>query len=374
MRFLLVVFLVECAYGGFFDLTDVEDPLALLWNPRQPEQRLTECKAQTESGIKYGVCTPYSNCLLSRGRPNGIFENTCGKTSDTKVAYFEGSDVQTGATPCTYTVKLKNTNICQVRLDFVKFNLAPATLTTTSTHTPSYKCINDILRIQPNHYNIPDLCGNNDKQHVYVHVNQSDGVTKGVHLDITLADRLLNRYLPSPSWKIKVTQLECPGYRTGFDITSNDYIQDFPLLAPSGAIQYFTEPSGYIKSFGFDGSVARQSYTYGQKYAVAFQRGVKICGIKFIPEQIYLPHDGIRYYGDENCKHYLFVPDLSFDNSSPTVHNLKNRVCLTEVEEFRSYAPGPLFVHFNSMKSDFITDETLQQGFNIRYELLNRCP
>lgn len=61
-------------------------------------------------------------------------------------------------------------------------------------------------------------------------MNQTDGVTKGVQLDLTLADRVANPQLESPSWKIKVTQLECPGRTTGFNLPSDEAVQDFPLL------------------------------------------------------------------------------------------------------------------------------------------------
>ncbi|XP_018575679.1 uncharacterized protein LOC108914354, partial [Anoplophora glabripennis] len=262
-RILLVLLWMRYVYCGFFDLTDVDDPFSLLWNSRQPNYKLTECRTQTQSGIKFGVCTPHSNCLLSKGKPNGfcgifstccVFESTCGKTSNSKVGYFEGSDLTSSLGSCSYTVKLKNTNVCQIRLDFVKFQLAPATLTNVVTAPyPVFKCSHDMMKIHPNHYNVPNLCGNNDKQHVYIHVNQSDGVTKGVQLDITLADRVANPQLESPSWKIKVTQLECPGRTKGFNLPSDEAVQDFPLLAPLGAIQYFTDTTGYIKSFGFDG-------------------------------------------------------------------------------------------------------------------------
>lgn len=54
----------------------------------------------------------------------------------------------------------------------------------------------------------------------------------------------------------------------------------FCFLAPLGAIQYFTDTTGYIKSFGFDGTVLEQSYTYDQKYAIAFKRDINTCGVK----------------------------------------------------------------------------------------------
>ncbi|XP_074035675.1 uncharacterized protein [Leptinotarsa decemlineata] len=387
---LCLILFINSARAGFFDFTEVDDPLSSLWQNEKLEKKLSECRVLTKSGIKYGSCVPYSSCMLSGGSSNGfcgllqtccIYENTCGKTTDAKVAYFEASDLTNGVTNCNYVIKLRNPNICQIRLDFVKFNLAPATLVLPQYATDKvYKCNNDRMRILPNFYNIPDLCGNNDKQHVYIHVNQSDGVTKGVQLELTLSDRNYNPTLFAPSWKIKITQLQCPGEDTRKQLIKPDYskdiIEDYPLLAPLGAIQYFTEKSGYFKSFGFDGSVTNQiSYTYEQSYAIGFKREINVCGIKFTPEYFSLPYENpTGFYSDRNCKHYLYVPELYFDNPLSTSNSLVAKVCLNEPEVFRSYAPGPLYVHFIAKMTNFTTEEDKKQGFNIKYELLNKCP
>ncbi|CAH1110912.1 unnamed protein product [Psylliodes chrysocephalus] len=388
-RIFYIILLIKFACAEIFDFTDVDDPLNTVFSQNEKIQlKVTECKANTKSGLKYGTCVPYGTCLLSKGAPNGfcgllqtccIYENTCGKTSNAKVSYFEESEVPTGTTHCDYIIQLRNKNICQVRLDFIKFNLAPATLTLPQYATYKvYKCVNDIFRVSPNHYNIPDLCGNNDKQHVYIHINQTDGVTKGIQLQMTLSNRNYNSQLFSPSWRIKITQLECPGKREGINFGENkDVIEDYPSLAPLGALQYFTEPTGYIKSFGFDGSVTNQlSYTYGQEYAIAFKREIGVCGIKFSPDYVYLPYQNPSgaYYTDSNCKHYLFVPELYFDNKNSYSNALVSKVCLSEPETFRSYAPGPFYLYFNSKLADFTTDEEKKQGFNIKYQLLSRCP
>lgn len=65
---------------------------------------------------------------------------------------------------------------------------------------------------------------------VYIHINQTDGVTKGVQLEMALADRNYNSELFAPSWKIKITQLECPGQQKGFAFYNKDVEEDFPLL------------------------------------------------------------------------------------------------------------------------------------------------
>ncbi|CAG9860550.1 unnamed protein product [Phyllotreta striolata] len=342
--------LVQVSLAEIFDFTDIDDPLNAVFPQSQKIQlKVTECKVNTKSGLKYGSCVPYGTCLLSRGAPNGfcgllqtccIYENTCGKSSNAKVSYFEETEISPGTTNCDYIIELRNKNICQVRLDFIKFNLAPAVLAQPQNlGNKIYKCIDDILRISPNHFNIPDLCGNNDKQHVYVHVNQTDGVTKGVQLHMMLANRNYNTQLFSPSWRIKITQLECPGTRGGINFGDNkDVIEDFPLLAPLGALQYFTEPTGYIKSFGFDGSVANQlSYTYGQEYAIAIKKDIGVCGIRFVPDYMYLPLDNPTgmIYKDSDCHHYLYVPELYIEDSASYANTLVSKLCLKNAENFR---------------------------------------
>ncbi|XP_057651460.1 uncharacterized protein LOC130891015 [Diorhabda carinulata] len=387
LRFVCLAVFFHLSVGEIFDFVDIDDENSLWRQSDKIQQKTTECQVQTKSGLKYGTCVPYANCLLSQGNPSGIcgilktccvYENTCGKSSNSKVSYFEASEVSNGVTNCEYVVKLRNKNICQVRLDFIKFNLAPATLTLPQYASQKvYKCVDDILKIKPNDFNIPDLCGNNDKQHVYVHVNQTDGVTKGVSLQMTIANRNYNPALFSPSWRIKITQLECPGKRSGINFGDNqDVIEDFHLLAPQGAIQYFTESTGYFKSFGFDGSVTRQqSYTYGQLYAIAFKREVGVCGIKFSPDYISIPYDNsLGIHKDSDCYHYLYVPELYFDNPYSLFSGLVAKVCLETAEDFRSYAPGPFYVHFNSKNANFTTVEEKKQGFNIKYQLLSRCP
>lgn len=53
---------------------------------------------------------------------------------------------------------------------------------------------------------------------VYIHINQSTDPNSAVNIDINLANRLNNANLPTPSWKIKFTQLECPLKRHKFDL------------------------------------------------------------------------------------------------------------------------------------------------------------
>lgn len=112
------------------------------------------------------------------------------------------------------------------------------------------------------------MCGENTGQHLYLPFNVANGVP-----EISFTFNLPNAW-PSSVWRLVVTQLECPAQpkkrsqqsfmpfvnsnnlqslRTIFTSHSN---ADLDLLAPPGCHQYYTKPTGTIKSFNFkpDGS------------------------------------------------------------------------------------------------------------------------
>lgn len=56
---------------------------------------------------------------------------------------------------------------------------------------------------------------------------------------------------------------------------------------------------------------------------------------RFTPEYIYLQRDDVDFFEDANCKHFLYVPDLYFDDTVQVAHSLVSKVCLTSSEVFR---------------------------------------
>ncbi|XP_060535575.1 uncharacterized protein LOC132707669, partial [Cylas formicarius] len=337
---------------------------------------------------KKGVCIGKTKCLLSGGSIIGYcgmlssccsHQRSCVKSTQDKVSYFESSEITSDTTHCKYTVKLHNKNVCQVRIDFEKLILAPAkrTVLSTTVNTETYRCEDDILSISPNNYGIPPICGRNNDQHVYVHLSEMDEQVNGVVLEFSLASRESTSLL-APSWKIKVTQLECPRKKSHFDLSkykdSNEIATDFPLLAPPGAIQYFTERTGVIKSFGYDETLddsIQQSYPFGEYYGIAFKRSEYVCGIRFNIKYLQL---GPKASGTTvaACSQYLFVPDAY----STTVTTTNSQICLgSEGDFFYDVAPGPLEIFVKAIDLDGpITAE--KYGFLINYEVQshNTCP
>ena len=69
-------------------------------------------------------------------------------------------------------------------------------------------------------------------------------------------------------YSLKVTQINC---------NTNDETMKL-LQAPTGCLQYFTEPSGTMQSFNYDGVNA---YSINQDYSICIARSAKNCGIKY---------------------------------------------------------------------------------------------
>ncbi|KAF7264325.1 hypothetical protein GWI33_000311 [Rhynchophorus ferrugineus] len=378
IKILLFCLGIGLSEAGFFDLTDVDDPLSLLWHTPLKHKQYSECKIDD---TRQGVCTEDLKCRLSGGVPKGrcgiiftccSYENTCNKITDKKEGYFRSENINPTTTKCRYTIKLRNKNVCQIRLDFEKFILSP----TSSIAIPNdetkkvYSCATDELRISPDYYGIPVLCGNNTQQHVYVHVNQSDDNVDAVLLDINLASRLASTDLVTPLWHIKYTQLECPRKKHVFEIgklvSDHELANDFGLLAPQGVLQYYTQTSGVIKSFAYEeGSTKLFSYPYSENYVIGFKRPHYICGIMFSVQYLNLYKNT-----DNTCLHLLYTPDLYQATSSSVGGDAVLGLCTgTTTTKFYSFAPGPFLLYFKAIDAIANRLPTGNQGFVLKYEL-----
>ncbi|XP_063908570.1 uncharacterized protein LOC135126453 [Zophobas morio] len=287
----VVLLLVESVNCAFFDLTDVDDPLSLLWHhPKNVsgKQANIPCRVPVSphsGSVILGQCRYKTLCLLSGGEAHsndacGSFltcctqPSVCSKRTKSKVSYFT-KDQSAAASYCEHVVEIQS-KVCQIRLDFEQFRLAPSTNVKVDANLFHTVCDTDNMTVNPEVQRVPYFCGNNDGQHAYVHLDSQTELRLQVQLG---AQGNLNRY-----WRIKVTQIECPlfwrflgnSYKSlsyGFNSGEN-----FPLLAPPGAAQYFTEPVGTIRSFGYKDS--ESEYISGLYYAIAFKKTPRVNCIK----------------------------------------------------------------------------------------------
>lgn len=103
-----VLVYLNVVYGGFFDLTDVDDPLALLWNIQRKylnqkvfflfnclnylalKDKITQCYIDENT---IGVCMDKGKCMASGGIPSkkkcGPFFTCCACKYICKIEIFQ---------------------------------------------------------------------------------------------------------------------------------------------------------------------------------------------------------------------------------------------------------------------------------------------
>ncbi|KAI1282099.1 hypothetical protein HDE_13160 [Halotydeus destructor] len=202
------------------------------------------CYGKAGQAMMYGAC-----CL---------FETTCGQTAFLNGTYFRnpGSpNPSSEAGACSLAVKSAYPNICQLRLDFVTFNLKQPN---------QGNCDQDrfIVSGQSSDDIIPPLCGYNPGQHMYIDLDdqamQNPAATL-VNLNvITTGSR--NRW-----FDIKISYIPC----------------NSPFKAPRNCLQYHYALNGRIKSFNFD--TFEQGFTYlnNLDYTICFARPSGFCSASY---------------------------------------------------------------------------------------------
>ncbi|XP_069171015.1 uncharacterized protein [Procambarus clarkii] len=246
-----------------------ENQIALTHSERDEKVLLVLLKIQPDmcatldAALTMGTCMPAKDCTKSGGRSSGtcakgygvccIGLQTCDGSTNYNNTYFvnpgySGTDSGTGA--CSLTINRVNSNICQMRFDFLDFELAQP-----DVHG---NCYEDFFTVTAT-TSVPRLCGSNDGQHMYINVDPAGGAVK---MTVDRSGTNVAR-----SWNIKVVQIPC----------------DSRYKAPSGCLQYYTATSGTVYSFNFAGSVNSASMEGSQiadlDYGVCVEMADGYCGI-----------------------------------------------------------------------------------------------
>ncbi|XP_023952196.1 uncharacterized protein LOC112056084 [Bicyclus anynana] len=352
---------------------------------------LSRNQCNTQGGKAIGFCGVFATCCSL---------NACDIRTNTKVAVFINPPLskESSGLECSYNIEINNNNVCQMRIDFETFNLAPPTTVEAVdnvTQRPGYMCKNDIFRVSNLHGNaesLPSLCGDNSGQHFYVRVNASIN-DRSVRLDFKLADRISQPNLPQATWKIKVTQLECFNtlgkYRDGildaitaslpatpFTTTAD---RDEYLIAPPGCLQYYPDRAGFFESFNYNRGAG--PYIANLAYATCFKRSSDVCGIKLTAASFDVAwQDDSNLYVDTDCKanpltqgqahseDYIFIPEAE------TADGLRgSKFCGSSAANqiIASTPPGPLYVYFHS--DNLVSHGVPEAGYRFTYNVLNNC-
>jgi len=103
---------------------------------------------------------------------------------------------------------------------------------------------------------IPEICGRNTGQHMYLELGGEEGDT--AKLTFTFTDTSNIR-----TWDIKVTQLECFS----------------PSAPPVGCLQYNTASTGRITTFNFDDSDS--THLANQQYSYCIRPALGMCCVRY---------------------------------------------------------------------------------------------
>ncbi|KAL1117066.1 hypothetical protein AAG570_004394 [Ranatra chinensis] len=210
-----------------------------------------------------GTCLTAAECAMRGGRASGtcaknvgvccLFMATCGQSTGQNCTYFVNSGYPhhydtTGS--CQLTIHKAHPDVCQLRLDFEKFNLA-------GPEPENHVCNNDQFIVFGGNP-VPAICGSNTGNHMYIDVGT--GHTSTIKLTVLTSGPSFPR-----NWKIKICQIRCSSLNRAED----------------GCLQYHTGVSGQIRSFNYDQATGLQ--LSNQDYSVCIRSERNFCGIQYSP-------------------------------------------------------------------------------------------
>ncbi|CAG9558262.1 unnamed protein product [Danaus chrysippus] len=216
------------------------------------------CLARRECNNLNGTIT--GTCASRRGRCC-IVSRSCGATTNVNNTYFTSPgypSAYAGGQACSIIVNRCNSNVCQLRIDFLDLVLAQP--------DGDGICNTDSISITGGNTVVPLLCGDNTGQTLFVDFNGNTAIT--ITVTATLATTFSRR------WNIQLTQLGC----------------DCPGIAPNGCLQYYTGMTGTINSFNY-GTAANTalsaSLVTGTRqianlnYGICIRMEAGFCGIQY---------------------------------------------------------------------------------------------
>jgi len=240
---------------------------------------------EISAGSKNGTCYTAEECSNKGGTNGGtcasgfgvccIFTIGCGATSSENCTYFEVTGAVAGA--CRSRI-CKQTNICQIRLDFDTFiitgpvttslsiakatgGMAAPTAKTAMSHKTT--CATDQFSVS-NAPNVPTVCGTLTGDHIYF-----DTIETCHSLNFNFGTTAYGTTIPSTrQFSIKVTQISC-----------NDQNK-----APNGCLQwhYGSSGIGYIKTFNYGEGI----HLALQKQVMCIRREVGYCRVCFSADNV----------------------------------------------------------------------------------------
>merc|ERR1712156_850825 len=222
--------------------------------------------------FRNGTCFTSAECIEKGGSSSGscaggfgvccvFMTSTCGAAVNVNCSYIKNPGFPaafTSTSSCSYTINKCDSSVCDVRLDFEQFTTnAPASTEEDGglgdpDMTPAGGICQDILTISTNTGQaIPEICGMNTGQHVYLDLGNLASDTA------TLAFTFSGTETFSRFWDIKVTQIPC---NVNYD-------------PPNGCLQWHTGIDGRFTTFNW----GNLQHLRNQNYRVCIRQEEGYC-------------------------------------------------------------------------------------------------
>ncbi|XP_039952977.1 uncharacterized protein LOC120769973 [Bactrocera tryoni] len=293
----------------------------------------------------------------------------CRQTTRLKRIVIHSPTQPFSSSTCQYTIRRQSTHVCQLLVRFQQFELQQPT---TNSVTNTLTCIDSFTAGRFT------LCGDNSGQHIYIPFEGDSAV--------------LNFNLPSRSaqanWHLIVEQLECPPapsyvadglppliggmIKDLLDLRNvfSRFISDMDLLAPAGCDQYYTEPSGIIKSFNYRDGI-NTYYMTNMKYTICIKQTMTANAIEYTVNKFSLSSELPSEFYNEACHPFIFTEGRQSDYLMiPNSHFADNAAVQPTYFCGQGLTAGqvvigsrPFIMHFSS-DEQWHSEET---GFSIEY-------
>ncbi|CAL8107123.1 unnamed protein product [Orchesella dallaii] len=229
-------------YGNFSETQQQQSSRNPKFFPILGFVTLPSSTCQTDSGTM-GTCMKSKTCQRQGGMASGscamnfgvccVVNLVCSGNGEDTVTQNGTHLLQPSSYTefCQYAIP-RQEGICQIRLDFNSFNIDQGPNAVTFGD-----CASDTFTVRgASNAIVGPLCGDLTGQHMYLDYGGSDKI----NLDLFLQSNMMQK------WDISVTMIRC----------------DSSEKAPTGCLQYFTTPSGMVKSFNYNNMVQLNNEDY----------------------------------------------------------------------------------------------------------------
>ncbi|CAL8110369.1 unnamed protein product [Orchesella dallaii] len=334
------------------------------------------CRTTSE---ETGICYTRNQCTSLGGLAQGNCASGLGVccrfiASCGAIVYQNGTSFQNPNYPSKYTpmggsdvcqIRIrKQHNVCQLRLNFIAFDVeGPAATPTTGQGTQNTVndagvCKVDSLAITSSGATVPSLCGTMNGQHIYVDFGSSDTIT----LNLLLGGASQRER----TWNIEILTIPCNSV----------------ARAPTGCLQYYTGVSGVVESFNFQGGMHLANLDYS--VCVRMEDGMRFIdwspcsanSVRFAGGPAQLPTAPTANAMCQNTltDYLVIIQGVSFPllttTTNPTV-STADRYCDLSFQQANSYvrtSARPFLIHFRTDMAEGGTNDLTSMGYCLRWQ------